>query len=86
MEAVRKIPGPDHPITVSPATGRVTVTFAGKVNPQREEMHRILETIGRHGEATIAALARAWPENRRGLYVRSLLWLAKLGLVRITRG
>jgi uncharacterized protein (DUF427 family) len=31
MEAAMKIPGPDHPITVAPAAGRVTVTFAGKV-------------------------------------------------------
>ena len=26
-----KIPGPDHPITISPAEGRVRVTVAGKV-------------------------------------------------------
>ena len=25
-----KLPGPDHPITISPASGRVTVTAAGK--------------------------------------------------------
>ena len=26
-----KIPGPDHPITVSPAEGKVRVTVAGKI-------------------------------------------------------
>jgi uncharacterized protein (DUF427 family) len=26
-----KIPGPDHPITIKPAPGRVRVTFSGKV-------------------------------------------------------
>jgi uncharacterized protein (DUF427 family) len=29
-EPVRKIPGPDHPITITPMSGRVTVTVAGK--------------------------------------------------------
>jgi uncharacterized protein (DUF427 family) len=31
MNAQMKVPGPDHPITIAPATGRVTVTFGGKV-------------------------------------------------------
>jgi uncharacterized protein (DUF427 family) len=31
MDAAMKIPGPDHPITIAPTTGRVVVTFAGKV-------------------------------------------------------
>lgn len=26
-----KIPGPDHPITISPAEGKVRVTVAGKI-------------------------------------------------------
>ena len=65
--------------------GHALVAFAAKVNPPREEMHRIIETIGRHEEVTVATLARDWPEERRALYIRSLIWLAKLGLVRITR-
>jgi uncharacterized protein (DUF427 family) len=28
---LRKIPGPDHPIAIAPAPGRVVVTFADKV-------------------------------------------------------
>jgi len=34
---------------------------------------------------TVATLAHEWPEEKRGLYLRSLIWLAKLGLVRISR-
>ena len=30
-EKPRKIPGPDHPITVTPNPGRIVVTVAGKV-------------------------------------------------------
>ena len=50
-----------------------------------EAMHRIIETIGRNEGATVATLAREWPEKNRVIYARSLLWLAKLALVRITR-
>jgi uncharacterized protein (DUF427 family) len=31
MEKPVKIPGPDHPITIEPTKGRVTVTVAGRV-------------------------------------------------------
>jgi len=30
MDKIRKIPGPDHPITIAPAKGRVTVRFQGE--------------------------------------------------------
>ncbi len=30
-ERTRKIPGPDHPITIEPNTGRVIVTLGGRV-------------------------------------------------------
>jgi hypothetical protein len=62
------------------------VAFAARINPSREEMHRLIGTIGRGENATVATLARDFPPERRGLYLRSLIWLAKLGLVRITRG
>jgi glycosyltransferase involved in cell wall biosynthesis len=64
--------------------GHALVAFAEKINPPRAEMHRIMETVGRHGGVTVGTLASGWPEERRALYVRSLIWLAKLGLVRIT--
>lgn len=31
MNKVAKIPGPDHPITISPTSGRVVVRFGGEV-------------------------------------------------------
>jgi glycosyltransferase involved in cell wall biosynthesis len=65
--------------------GHALVAFAEKVNPPRAEMHRIIETIGREGEVAVGTLARDWPEDRRAFYIRSLIWLAKLGLVRIKR-
>src|SRR5882757_7345414 len=30
-EAIMKLPGPDHPITIEPSTKRVRVTFGGQV-------------------------------------------------------
>jgi alpha-maltose-1-phosphate synthase len=65
--------------------GHALVKFAARVNPPLEEMHRLIETIGRNQGATVATLARDWPEERRAITIRSLIWLAKLGLVRITR-
>jgi alpha-maltose-1-phosphate synthase len=71
--------------TFDALVGHASVAFAEKVNPPRAEMHRIIETIGSQGEVTVGTLARDWPDERRLLYVRSLIWLAKLGLVRIAR-
>mgnify|MGYP001544266103 FL=1 len=66
--------------------GHALVAFAARVNPPREEIQRVIETIGRNEGATVATLARDWPEEKRPIYIRSLVWLAKLGLVRITHG
>lgn len=38
-----KIPGPDHPITISPAEGRVRVTVAGKVVAESAHALRLEE-------------------------------------------
>jgi hypothetical protein len=65
--------------------GHALVAFAARINPAREEMHRLIEAIGREENATVATLARDFPPERRGHYLRSMIWLAKLGLVRITR-
>jgi glycosyltransferase involved in cell wall biosynthesis len=65
--------------------GHALVAFAERANPAREEMHRVIDAIGRQENATVATLAAGWPEERRALCIRSLLWLAKLGLVRIAR-
>jgi glycosyltransferase involved in cell wall biosynthesis len=91
--ATARITGNDL-IALTPGTGteafnarveHALVAFATPINPPREVMHGIIETIGRQEGATVASLARDWPEEKRGLYVRSLIWMAKLGLVRITR-
>ena len=72
------------PETLDTATGSTLVAFAKAVNPPLEVMHGILETL-KDGGRTVAALLQDWPPETQGLRVRSLLWLAKLGLVRILK-
>ena len=38
-----KIPGPDHPITISPAEGRVRVTVAGRIIAESAQALRLEE-------------------------------------------
>jgi uncharacterized protein (DUF427 family) len=38
-----KIPGPDHPITISPAEGKVRVTVAGKIVAESRRALRLEE-------------------------------------------
>ncbi len=57
-----------------------------RVNPAREEMHRLIATIGQQEGVTVATIAREIAEERRAFYLRALIWLAKLGIVRISRG
>ncbi len=38
-----KIPGPDHPITISPAEGKVRVTVAGKIVAESAQALRLEE-------------------------------------------
>jgi uncharacterized protein (DUF427 family) len=38
-----KIPGPDHPITISPVEGRVRVTVAGKIIAESTRALRLEE-------------------------------------------
>ena len=38
-----RIPGPDHPITISPATGKVRVTVAGKIVAESTRAVRLEE-------------------------------------------
>ena len=38
-----KIPGPDHPITISPAEGKVRVTVAGKIVAESTRALRLEE-------------------------------------------
>ena len=50
-----RIPGPDHPITISPAEGRVRVTVAGRIVA---ESRRALRDIRRF--TTFRATCRCW--------------------------
>jgi uncharacterized protein (DUF427 family) len=38
-----KIPGPDHPITISPAEGKVRITVAGKIIAESKQALRLKE-------------------------------------------
>ena len=38
-----KIPGPDHPITISPAEGKVRVTVAGRIVAESAQALRLEE-------------------------------------------
>ncbi|MDQ7247491.1 glycosyltransferase family 4 protein [Dongia sedimenti] len=65
-------------------TGSSLIAFAKAVNPPAAEMHRTLERL-KDGGRTVAELAQEWPEDTRTVRSRSLLWLAKMGLVRIRK-
>jgi alpha-maltose-1-phosphate synthase len=73
------------PATFDGVTASTLIAFAKVVNPPAAEMHRLLESL-KDGGRTVAELAQTWPQEARTLRARSLLWLAKLGLVRIRKG
>jgi uncharacterized protein (DUF427 family) len=58
-----KIPGPDHPITISPAEGKVRVTVAGKILAESAQ-------ASARGEGVSACLLFA-PQRRRHVVARS---------------
>lgn len=66
-------------------TSSALISFAKAVNPSTAEMHRLLEAL-KDGSRTLAQLAQDWPQGSQSLRARSLLWLAKMGLVRIRKG
>jgi hypothetical protein len=73
------------PATFDEVTNSSLISFAKAVNPPAADTHRVLETL-KDGSRTLAQLAQDWPQNTRALRARSLLWLAKMGLVRIRKG
>jgi hypothetical protein len=86
--------GPNDQITLAPdatpvaleaALTSTLVNFAKAVNPPVPELQRLLETL-KDRSPTVAQLAQEWSPETRGFRARSLLWLAKLGLVRIKKG
>jgi glycosyltransferase involved in cell wall biosynthesis len=67
------------------ATTSTLVSFAKAVNPPVAEIHQLLLML-KAGSRTVGALAQDWPSETRVARARSLLWLAKLGLVKIRKG
>jgi glycosyltransferase involved in cell wall biosynthesis len=72
------------PAAFDAVTGSSLIAFAKAVNPPAAEMHRLLKTL-KGGSRTVEELAQGWPQEARVPQVRSLLWLAKMGLVRIQK-
>ena len=50
-----------------------------------EDMHRLIGELAKSKRARVADLAASWPAERRIRMQRSLLWLAKMGMVRVHR-
>jgi len=50
-----------------------------------EDMHRLIGELAKSERARVADLAASWPAERRIRMQRSLLWLAKMGMVRVHR-
>jgi len=73
------------PAVFDDVTRSALISFGKPVNPPDAEMHRLLETLteSRH---TVSAIAKKWPQGSQTVIARSLLWLAKMGLVRISKG
>jgi glycosyltransferase involved in cell wall biosynthesis len=72
------------PATFDGVTSSSLISFAKAVNPPTAEMHRLLETL-QGGSRSVAQLAQDGPPGTHAFRARSLLWLAKLGLVRIKK-
>ena len=72
------------PAVFDGVTSSSLVSFARAVNPPAAEMHRVLENL-KDGGRTVAQLAQDWPQGTHAQRARSLLWLAKMGLVRIRK-
>jgi hypothetical protein len=85
--------GPDDEIALAPGAtpaafdniaSSALVAFAKAVNPPGAEMHRVLESL-KTGSRSVAELAQDGPRESQAFRARSLLWLAKLGLVKIRK-
>jgi hypothetical protein len=83
-DVIELMPGAT-PAMFDTVAGSSLIAFAKAVNPPAGEMHRILETL-KDGSRTVAQLGEDWPQAARATRARSLLWLAKMGLVGIRKG
>lgn len=61
------------------------LSFVRPVVPAPNDCHRLLMELARGGKQRVGDLAAAWPAEKRVFLQRGLIWLAKLGLVRIRR-
>lgn len=82
-DRIELVPGAT-PAAFDAVTGSSLIAFAKAVNPPAAEMHRLLETL-KGGNRIVAELAQDGPEGTHAARARSLLWLAKMGLVRIQK-
>ncbi|GAB2175085.1 glycosyltransferase family 4 protein [Dongia sp. agr-C8] len=72
------------PATFDGVTSSALISFARAVNPPAAEMHRVLESL-KGGSRSVAQIAQDGSRETQSTRARSLLWLAKLGLVRIRK-
>jgi|AraplaMF_Col_mMF_1032025.scaffolds.fasta_scaffold00054_85 glycosyltransferase involved in cell wall biosynthesis len=72
------------PAVFDSVTSSPLVTFAKAVNPPVPEMHRLLETLT-DGSRSVAQLTQDGSRGSQAFRARSLLWLAKMGLVKIRK-
>lgn len=61
------------------------VAYARSVIPSRAELSWVLDQVARHGPVTASDLLQPLEAPRRGPYLRALAFLAKYGLVRLSR-
>jgi len=83
-DRVALAPGADA-ATFDAVTASGLIAFAKTVNPPEAEMHRLIESLGLQGECTVRALLQDRAPESRIFYARSLLWLAKMGLLKIEK-
>jgi hypothetical protein len=85
--------GPNDVIALAPdatpaafdgITGSSLIAFAKAVNPPAADTHSLLDAL-KNGSRTVAQLLQEWPRETQTLRARSLLWLAKMGLVKIKK-
>jgi glycosyltransferase involved in cell wall biosynthesis len=72
------------PAIFDSVTASAMISFARAVNPPPAETHRLLQQL-KDGSRSVAAIAEDGPPESRAFRARSLLWLAKLGLVKIRK-
>ena len=76
--------GPEPLSALAPLRELAMVSFARGVLPSAEEATELLERVSR-GAIRIEALLQDYPQPHQAKHMRTLLWLAKLGLISRSR-